>query len=268
MTFNKEKQMKEELIQWPCATYWDKPWNPIQGCTPVSPACEHCYAKSFADRYKQSFSPHKTTRKSPPTKGVVFCGNATDLFGDWVDLGEDYIGKTLGHHDAEYLWLTKRPSNMVKAIKSGTEFIKGDNDGLFPFSNENLENHLFGFTAENQEWYDRRFEEFKEVFTMSGVNTWLSAEPLLGPINLRSNEVFADCPYDMIPFKWVVVGCESGSNRRNCEIEWVESIVDQCRTNKVPVFVKQICLPDGSFTNKIEDFPEHLRIRQVPWTKK
>ena len=72
---------------------------------------------------------------------------------------------------------------------------------------------------------------------------------------------------DMVEmFKWVVVGCESGPNRRPCKLEWVERIVEQCRIAGVPVFVKQICLPNGTFTNKIEEFPEHLRIRQVPWT--
>ena len=121
----------------------------------------------------------------------------------------------------------------------------------------------FGFTAENQEWYDRRFTEFRKVPTR--FKGWLSAEPLLGPIDLGLDHVY---PPDAAPFQWIVVGCESGPKRRPCKIEWVESIVEQCRAAGVPVFVKQICLPNGKFTNKIEEFPKHLQIRQVPWATK
>ena len=98
-------------------------------------------------------------------------------------------------------------------------------------------------------------------------NIWLSAEPLLGPIDLKDCYAYdgGDYKRDVIPFKWLVVGCESGPNRRPCKMEWVESIVEQCLAANVPVFVKQICLLNGKFTNKIEEFPEHLRIRQVPW---
>ena len=120
--------------------------------------------------------------------------------------------------------------------------------------------HYFGFTAENQEWFNERMKDFRCGMPL-WANGWLSAEPLLGPIDLGLRYI---APEDM-PFEWVVVGCESGPNRRPCKIEWVESIVDQCMEAEVPVFVKQICLQNGKFTNKIDEFPEHLRIRQVPW---
>ena len=89
-------------------------------------------------------------------------------------------------------------------------------------------------------------------------NTWVSCEPLLGPIDL---DAMAEPKY-----KWVVVGCESGPNRRPCKIEWVESIVEQCRAANVPVFVKQLDI-GGRCVTDINKFPEHLRIRQVPWAK-
>jgi protein gp37 len=62
----------------------------------------------------------------------------------------------------------------------------------------------------------------------------------------------------------VVLGCESGSNRRPCKVGWIESVVEQCRAAHVPVFVKQIDLC-GKCVTDINQFPEHLRIRQVPW---
>ena len=67
-------------------------------------------------------------------------------------------------------------------------------------------------------------------------------------------------------FEWVVVGCESGPNRRPCKIEWIESIVDQCRARDIPVFVKQLDI-NGKCERDITKFPKHLQIRQVPWAK-
>jgi protein gp37 len=89
----------------------------------------------------------------------------------------------------------------------------------------------------------------------------VSAEPLLGPLRLGLDG-------ELIPgmYQWLVVGCESGKNRRPCKLEWVESIVDQCRAANIPVFVKQLDI-GGKCVTDINKFPEHLRIRQVPWTK-
>ena len=67
--------------------------------------------------------------------------------------------------------------------------------------------------------------------------------------------------------KWVVVGCESGPDRRPCQIEWVESIVEQCLAANVPVFVKQLDI-GGKCITDINKFPAHLQIRQVPWATK
>lgn len=242
-----------KLIQWPRAQYWDKAWNPIIGCKPCSPACANCYAAAWAERFGQSFEPHATKQK-PPRKGVVFCGNMTDLFGDWVPHPGMFVASARtvqGYPSAKdpvYLWLTKRVDRMCDAIA------KLDLAGF-------EDQHYFGFTAENQEWYNRRFDTWRAE-AKPGVNGWLSAEPLLGPIDLQLRYI---APEDM-PFCWVVTGCESGPRRRPCKIEWVESIVDQCRAANVPVFVKQLDI-NGKCERDITKFPEHLRIRQVPWAK-
>jgi protein gp37 len=121
-----------------------------------------------------------------------------------------------------------------------------------------MTNHYFGFTAENQEWYDKRMSIVRESRSFAQwAKLWLSVEPMLGPIDMELHKSW------VIP-NWVAVGCESGQNRRPCKIEWVESIVDQCRSANVPVFVKQLDL-NGKCERDITKFPEHLRIRQVPW---
>ena len=247
--------MSDELIQWPGAKYWTKCFNPIIGCRKLSPACENCYAEAFVKRFNMTgcecngFEPtRKANGKKMPQRGVVFCGNITDLFGSWVTPEEqdkwfEDMNQSVtkdGRNEAAYLWLTKRPGNMAHAIYDSYEWI-GDNA-------------YFGFTAENQEWYDRRFDKLFRTLLLAD-KYWVSAEPLLGPINLGTRIVNLD---------WVVVGCESGPKRRPCKTEWVESIVEQCQMNRIPVFVKQLDI-DGKCMTDITKFPKHLRIRQVPW---
>lgn len=277
-----------KLIQWPTAKYWTAQWNPVIGCKPCSPACEHCYAAAWAKRFGQSFEPHKSSQTRPPRKGVVFCGNMTDLFGGWNIihengayhyLGMDYIASAVGGNrfnpipdkgKATYLWLTKRPENMCECVNGGWDdgydSWAGDCGNTHDFTQADLRNHYFGFTAENQEWYEKRLQLRATSAPMfpDWANLWVSCEPLLGPIDLGL--IF--CGELVKPvYKWIVVGCESGPNRRPCKIEWVESIVEQCRAAGVPVFVKQLDI-GGKCVADISKFPEHLRIRHVPWAKK
>ena len=253
-----------DLIQWPKAKYWTKQWNPVIGCKPNSPACWNCYAAAWAKRFGQSFVPHQT-KQNPPRSGVVFCGNMTDLFGDWCD-GEnidhpiEYITQTLGYSDkATYLWLTKRPANMCKILQTGNVLLKDADavDGVdyFPLCDVELCNQFFGFTAWDQQSYDWQRGDFGNDFP-KWANAWLSLEPLLGPIDLHGIKLF----------RWVVVGCESGLKRRPCKIEWIEDIVERCLELGVPVFVKQLDI-GGKCVTDINEFPKHLQVRQVPWAK-
>lgn len=247
----------DNLIQWPRAQYWDKPWNPWLGCKPISPACDNCYARcATVERFGQSFEPHKTHKVSPPNSGVVFCGNMTDLFGEFVPIFEsmDFFSRLWyfpGPHssakpnNATYLFCTKRVDRMCDALRNYTQ----------------IPHAYFGFTAENQEWYDKRIKDFRAEMP-EWAKCWLSAEPLLGMIDLGLRYI---APEDM-PFDWVAVGCESGKNRRPCKMEWVESIVYQCCDANIPVFVKQLDL-NGKCERDITKFPKHLQIRQVPWAR-
>ncbi len=253
--------MVNNLIQWPTAKYWTAQWNPVIGCKPCSPACEHCYAAAWAKRFGPSFEPHDSSKRYPPRKGTVFCGNVTDLFGNWLSIEESasFIASAalrVCDADATYLWLTKRVERMTRAL-------------VFIDMNDNADrwfhNHYFGFTAENQKWYEKRLQLRAASAPMfpDWANLWVSCEPLLGPIDLGL--IF--CGELVKPvYKWVVVGCESGPNRRPCKIEWVESIVEQCLAANVPVFVKQLDI-GGKCVTDINKFPEHLRIRQVPWAR-
>jgi len=209
--------------------------------------------KRFPTLNGYEFRPKVKFGSKPPITGVVFVGNMTDLFGEW-NTHEDidrWICQMSLSGKAEYLVLTKRTKRMREIYP----------DCPHPFVN-------IGMTAENQKRYDERFRDFRFV-SFRGYH-WLSAEPLLGPINLMKlvqirhpdNEGYG-VPSAKL-FSWVVVGAESGPNRRPCELEWVEQIVETCQSCKIPVFVKQLDL-GGKLVKEISKFPEHLQIRQVPW---
>ena len=254
-----------ELIQWPSAKYWTKAWNPVIGCHPCGAACDHCYARTLTHRFGQRFTPHLAAPGNPPRSGVVFCGNMTDLFGDWcdgvdIDCSIEYIAQTLGRSDkATYLWLTKRPANMCETLQTGHVLLKDADavDGVddFPLCDVELCNQFFGFTAWDQQSYDWQRSDFGNDFP-KWANAWLSLEPLLGPIDLHGIKLF----------RWIVVGCESGPKRRPCRIEWVEDIVERCQGLGLPVFVKQLDI-GGQCVTDISKFPQHLQIRQIPWLK-
>lgn len=227
------------------AKYWDHAWNPMIGCRKVSEGCANCYAATMAERFPElrdhdgGFLPHRNIGlKKPPKKGVVFIGNMTDLFGEWNSSSEIAGWINSLSHDATGLLLTKRPQNDVICR-------------LIP-------KHLwFGITAENQIILEERFP----FISAKMGNLWLSAEPMLGKIDLTVR-LYRGTPIRF--FKWVVVGAESGPNRRPCKLEWVRGIVQQCQDNGVKVFVKQLDI-DGKLVKDIEKFPEDLQIRQVPW---
>lgn len=230
------------------AKYWDKAWNPVIGCRKVSEGCANCYADGMAERFPElqdssgGFEPHTPKRlKNPPRSGVVFVGNMTDIFGEWNF--DDEITGWLNQLDTRTpnIVLTKRVSRMVEYLnKYGWRQI------------------LYGMTAENQVRYEERISDFRML--SNKVLCWLSAEPLLGSIDMQLQYI---APEDL-PFDWVVVGAESGANRRPCKLEWVESIVRQCRMAGIPVFVKQLEI-DGKLEKDIRNFPPELQIRQVPW---
>ena len=240
------------IEEWKGAKYWDKAWNPIIGCRKVSEGCANCYAARTMERFGQSFEPHLSKRQTPPKSGVVFVGNMTDLFGEWnhPDTVYDWIGGL--SFDATNLILTKRPEIMCQ-----WDHIQYD------------ESMWLGVTGETQERLEQRLDSLLKV---AHPQRWLSLEPLLDEICLNSAIANVTGELEFFDpflkwFQWVVVGAESGPNRRPCKLEWVESIVLQCREAGIPVFVKQLEI-NGKLVKDINKFPPELQIRQVPWRRR
>jgi len=211
-------------IEWTDAT-----WNPVRGCTKISPGCKHCYAEVFAERfrgvpghpYEQGFDLRLVPEKlAEPlrwqTPKMIFVNSMSDLFHDKVP--DDYIEavvKVMVKADWHtYQILTKRSARMASLLS-----------GRLRFAAENP--HIWwGVSLENKEYGLPRLRDLQRAPVSV---RFLSVEPLLeglGRLNLRG-------------IHWVIVGGESGHGARPLKKEWVTSIRDQCLEAGVPFFFKQ-----------------------------
>jgi len=211
-------------IEWTDAT-----WNPVRGCTKISPGCKHCYAKVFAERfrgvpghpYEQGFNLRLVPEKlAEPlrwqTPKMIFVNSMSDLFHEGVS--DDYIEavatvmvKANWH---TYQILTKRSTRMAQLL-----------NGRLHFAAKSP--HIWwGVSIDNREY---GLPRLRDLQAGPASIRFLSIEPLLediGRLNLRG-------------IHWVIVGGESGHGARPLEKEWVTSIRDQCSNAKVPFFFKQ-----------------------------
>jgi protein gp37 len=209
---------RESSIEWTEAT-----WNPVTGCTKISPGCAHCYAERFAERfrgiighpYEQGFDVRLwPDRLSLPFQWaqprLVFVNSMSDLFHEAVPvLFIKQVFEVMEHaRHHVFQVLTKRPARLVALV-----------DAL-PWP----DNVWVGVSIENQRW-TRRIDDLRRV---PAAVRFLSCEPLLGPLRL-----------DMNGIDWVIVGGESGPRARAMRIEWARSVRDQCRTANIPFFFKQ-----------------------------
>ena len=105
------------------------------------------------------------------------------------------------------------------------------------------------------------------------VKRWISAEPLLGPLELQMQlrhpqprmYIHRAIDEDYPSLDWVVAGCESGPNRRECRYAWLTSLVEQCEAMSTPMFMKQVPVGDNDVAcTDIDKFPVHLRVREYP----
>lgn len=205
---------------------WTKyTWNPITGCTKISPGCKNCYAEKFALRlktmglykyrngFKITLHPQELSKpyfiKKP---SLIFVNSMSDLFHENVPI--EFIQQVFKvmNENKQHIFqiLTKRPHILLKY----------DKDDLLRWS----DNIWMGVSVENQD-YIWRIEYLKQSKARI---KFISFEPLLGPV----------CS-DLSGINWVIVGGESGPGARPLEAEWVRKIRDICIEKKIPFFFKQ-----------------------------
>lgn len=209
----------QTAIEWTDAT-----WNPVTGCTEVSPGCDHCYAKTFADRfagvpghpYEQGFQlklwPERLDlplhwRRSRR----IFVNSMSDLFHK--DVPDDYIRRVFDvmmRADWHiFQVLTKRSARLARLGPS------------LPWAP-----HIWAGVSVETNRYAWRVDQLRRV---PAYIRFISAEPLLG----RIDKVNLD------GIHWVISGGESGPHHRPIEEDWVREIRDRCRAQGIAFFHKQ-----------------------------
>jgi len=215
---------EHSTIEWTDAT-----WNPVRGCTKISPGCKHCYAEVFAERfrgvpghpYEQGFDlrlvPEKLTEPLRwMTPKMIFVNSMSDLFHEGVP--DDYIeavARVMVKADWHtYQVLTKRSPRLRSLLADRLRFAAKSK-------------HIWwGVSVENRPYGLPRLRDLQD--SPASVR-FLSVEPLLEDLG----------QIDLGGIHWVIVGGESGHGARPLRKEWVTSVRDQCRDAGIPFFFKQ-----------------------------
>ncbi len=203
-------------------------WNPVTGCTKISAGCDNCYAERFAERfrgvkghpYENGFDlTLRPERLGQPLKWrrpqMIFVNSMSDLFhkevpSEFIDSVFDTMEQAHWH---VFQVLTKRSSLMRRYVNTR-------------YPNGNSPAHIWLGTSVEDGTKLSRMRHLRETHATI---RFLSLEPLIGPItNL-----------DLDGIHWVIVGGESGPRARPMRLEWVESILTQCRNADVAFFFKQ-----------------------------
>lgn len=211
-------------IEWTDAT-----WNPVRGCSKVSPGCTNCYAETFAERFRgvprhpfeQGFDlrlvPDKLTDPLRwRTSRMIFVNSMSDLFHEQVP--DDYIVnvarvmRLANWHT--YQVLTKRSERMRELLEGKLRFVSDQS------------NIWWGVSIENRKHGLPRLGHLREAPARV---RFLSIEPLLEDLGT----------FSLKGINWVIVGGESGPGARPMAKSWVLSIRNQCKRAQVPFFFKQ-----------------------------
>ena len=281
----------------------DETWNPVTGCSKVSPGCAHCYAEGVALRFWRTQYPpvevdtcegttvrqraftdvwcHPDRLREPlawrkPRR--VFVNSMSDLFHE--DVPDEFIRRVFdtmalaSRHTFQVL--TKRAERMQWLVPALARRHTAPDGSGWP-----LRNVWLGVSAENQRFLDERVPLLLE--TPAAVR-FVSAEPLLEGLDIAKHRPGANR-------LWFIVGGESGPNARPCAVQWIRSIVRQCQEADAPVFVKQLGSnpiqrvlygpatfeadqPGGSETYPASgkggdpsEWPSDLRVREFPVTR-
>ena len=211
-------------IEWTDAT-----WNPVRGCTKISPGCTHCYAERFAERfrgvkghpYERGFDLRLVPEKLDEplhwhSPKMVFVNSISDLFHDSIP--DEYIASVaevmIQANWHTYQVLTKRSARLCHLLKTRLRFAASQKHILWGVSVENRRHGLPRIT---------------DLQASPASSRFLSIEPLLEDLGAL----------DLSGIHWVIVGGESGPGARPMRRCWVTSIRQQCRQYDIPFFFKQ-----------------------------
>lgn len=253
----------------------DASWDPVGGCSRASPGCFNCYAETTAGtsqvthqialylgvtdwvRGRPRFNGHLTELEpghpswswplrwrgapnpvlGPGQPSLLFVGNMADLFHEKRSVAViDRVVDTVAMSRHVGLFLTRR-------ARRATDYFSE------PRPAEWQRKLWVGFSAENQTWFDRRWDSMRRL-AEAGWTTFVSVAPMIGPVRL---------PNDLLDHGdrvWVIASGEQGTGARHMDPDWARALRDQCREAGVPFFFKQM--------TKLGPIPADLFVRQFP----
>lgn len=260
----------------------DHTFNPWVGCTKVSPACDHCYAESWAKRAGHAdlwhgSAPKRTTDANwrKPLKwnaeaakvrkrARVFCASLADVFDNAVphEWRADLFRLIRATPHLDWLLLTKRIGNAPRMIHTALTLghLLTSREPFWPWPNV-----WIGITVVTQAEVER---DVPKLLHLPARVRFLSCEPLLEEISFEgcwvSNEDASVHENWLEHIDWVIVGGESGSKARPMAQQWVESIREQCGAFDVPFFMKQGSQANWPAYKDFERFGDRVRVREWP----
>lgn len=211
-------------IEWTDAT-----WNPVRGCTKITPGCKHCYAETFAERfrgvpghpYTQGFDLRLVPEKLAdpfrwPKPRRVFVNSMSDLFHEYIP--DDYIVEVVRVMEQAswhtYQVLTKRSERLSALLRTRLAHAA------------RLPHIWWGVSVEDRRYGVPRIAHLRAAPART---RFLSVEPLLEDLG----------QLDLSGIHWMIVGGESGHGARPLHPDWVRSLRDQCRDAGTDFFFKQ-----------------------------
>lgn len=240
--------------------WWDKTWNPITGCSPVSEGCEHCWAKRLANRLRGRYGypqeePFRVTfhpdKRNDPLRWKKPCRIFVCIMGDFF------------HHNVPLDWRNEVYRIIEKCPQHIFMFLTKRPQNVTPFWIESP-NVWLGVSCENQARADERIPILLQI---PAAVRFVSLEPMLGPVDLRFCDEFPDadgCYEDARHgIDWVILGGLSlpGNKIQPPRRAWVDSIVQQCDLAGVPLFIKS----NAQYPIERRSFPqEDLHPRKSP----
>lgn len=216
--------------------WWDKAWSLVEGCTPCSPGCDHCWLRGIDRRFKRPLDRVRFVtdrleiprRRRKPTAWAIW----SDLCHEAVRAGEAIAAFNVMRETPQhiYLLLTKRPQRLLE-LSSAIDWPA---------------NCWAGVTVCDQAEADAKLPLLLQV---PAAVRFVSYEPALGPVDFRCIGEFRGQPLSALAeqvgfvergsLHWVIAGGESGPDRRPAHPDWFRSVRDQCVAAGVPFFFKQ-----------------------------
>jgi protein gp37 len=272
-------------------------WNPVTGCTKVSSGCDHCYAETFAERWRGTPGHHfengfdvtlRPERLGQPLKWRrprrIFVNSMSDLFHQ--DVPDEYIARVFAvmamANQHTFLVLTKRHARMRAFLRDECRCGTGHAPGVHlrsamdwagtPHSPTYVPGVVGHEVYHRRPWplrnvhlgtsieldrYCRRADDLRE--TPAAVR-FLSLEPLLGPLP----------SLDLTGIDWAIIGGESGPGAREMDLGWAHDLIARCREAGTAVFVKQLgsrwAQANGGHSKggDWDLWPEDLKLREFP----